>query len=259
MARTLIRSRQGISLQKIAATCLKPGEIIIDIGANEGKTALIFSACVGKKGSVYAIEPNPKLCGQLHHIEFPHNNVNIHETALGHTAGTFTFYIDTSPASWASSLSVQHVQRETEEHGLTFIPTKVKMTTLDIFCSDIAPGFIKVDVEGAEEEVIRGGIKTLKKHHPIVWFECWCGQKDGQPINKNLGHIEMLRALDYKIFVATTFKHMNKWGSSSLDPKMEKHFTLFSDEILHGPPVGMDLIAIPPSRVSYYQNMNLIN
>lgn len=247
VARALIRARTGISLQKAAIAWVRPGDVVLDIGANVGRTAAIFSACVGQNGSVYAVEPNPNLVDRLRRMAFPRDNVTVHEVAIGRTTGTVDFYIDTRPESWASSLSVEHMRREAKEHGVAFMPAKVQTTTLDTFCSGIAPVFIKIDVEGAEEDVIAEGLKTLDQHHPIVWFECWCGQKDGYPINSRLGHLHLLRNLGYALFVATIFKRSDKWVLQN-DPEASRRLMPFTDAILYGPPVGAELVAIPSTR-----------
>ena len=55
---------------------------------------------------------------------------------------------------------------------------------------------IKIDVEGLEMSVLRGGIKTIKQHKPRILFECWSKER-GQTIE---GVFQFLRDdLEYKI------------------------------------------------------------
>jgi hypothetical protein len=36
---------------------------------------------------------------------------------------------------------------------------------------DYVPSFLKIDVEGAELQVLQGALETLRRHRPIIWFE----------------------------------------------------------------------------------------
>lgn len=53
------------------------------------------------------------------------------------------------------------------------IQRKVEVITVDTYCSlhNVVPHFIKVDVEGAEELVLRGAKETIEKYHPFLLFE----------------------------------------------------------------------------------------
>jgi hypothetical protein len=58
-------------------------------------------------------------------------------------------------------------------------PIKVQRERLDdVLPEDYVPGFIKVDVEGAELHVFRGGIQTITRHRPVIVFEHGLGAAD---------------------------------------------------------------------------------
>jgi len=137
-----------------------------------------------------------------------------------------------------------------ERHGRAFTQTRVKTVTLDRLCEEnhIAPDFIKIDVEGAEEDVIRGGLEVLRMHHPIVWFECWCGQENGVPINAQLSHLALLKTLGYRLFIATVFNKNGQWISQEA-PENPRQLLPLTDDVVCGPAVGIDVAAIPNQRL----------
>ncbi len=248
LARFLLSRRSGISLSKASSIWISSGNTVIDIGANDGRTAFVFSCCVGRNGSVYAIEPNPALCKNIRQSRY--KNIAVHKIAISSSIGETDFFIDTQASAVASTLNRAHVAREMERHGAVFARTRIKTVTLDRFCDEnhIVPDFIKIDVEGAEEDVIRGGLEVLRKHHPIVWFECWCGQENGVPINAQLSHLALLKTLGYRLFVATVFNKNGQWILQEA-PENPRQLLPLTDEVVCGPTVGIDVAAIPNGRL----------
>lgn len=248
VARLMLAARRGMSLSKFSAAHLRPGDVVLDIGAHEGRTASVFSCCVGQDGAVHAIEPNPALHPALEHARTRcrWNNISVHHLAISNVVGELEFFTDTRPIAVASSLNPDHVKREREVHGATFESIRVLATTLDGFCAGhhIHPGFVKIDVEGAEQDVIAGGRGTLEKHRPVVWFECWCGNDHGQPVNKRLAHLQLLRDLGYRLFVATVIEKNGHFVMQE-DADNVRDLQPLTDEVLNGPPIGIDVVALP--------------
>jgi FkbM family methyltransferase len=75
---------------------LKPGDKVIDVGANIGDTVLTASACVGSKGWVWAIEPHPRIFRFLRaNLALNHvRNVEATNSAAGEFSGTVSFTDD---------------------------------------------------------------------------------------------------------------------------------------------------------------------
>ena len=129
---------------------LKSGDLFLDIGANVGTyTVLASGVC---KAKTWAFEPDPEtvLCLKRN-IEI--NNlqelVTVHELALGATERevAFTVGLDT----------VNRVAIGNQPCRL------VHQRPLDSLLSDVGPTFAKLDVEGYEEEILRGGQALLGK------------------------------------------------------------------------------------------------
>jgi FkbM family methyltransferase len=90
------------------------------------------------------------------------------KVALGATEGTLTLYEAPLENRGASTFDVEVVKRY-EEQGQKFVPTEVRVSTLDSVLSRFSPGsvhILKIDVEGFEREVLIGG--SLHVHQPWV-------------------------------------------------------------------------------------------
>ncbi len=132
---------------------LASGQVVLDIGANEGVFSALCGKIVGKHGLVIAIEPQSRL-RDIIEINLRINDVSnfkIYQAAIGGDE-TQTMKINLYPSlnSGASSLLRQHnLSKKTEEISFVAIDTILKdsnLTKID---------FIKIDVEGFEHLVIK--------------------------------------------------------------------------------------------------------
>lgn len=142
---------------------VKPGDTVLDIGANVGLVSLRLSKRVGSEGIVHAFEPNPGVSSRLVSSLEANGitNVRLHEVALGDVPGTLRLCVPQGNAG-AASLIADRVSGETCE-----VPVK----RLDDFAFGPV-SFVKMDVEGFEENVLRGFSKTLSSCPPrFILFE----------------------------------------------------------------------------------------
>lgn len=137
---------------------LKPGDVVLDIGAYVGMFTVKAASLVGATGRVIAIEPSPENYELLVRNCEGLSNVALVKKAIMSTTGTGRLYYSRSAA--ANSL-VTHWKRHVE----------VETTTLD----DLVQGlgldkvdFIKVDAEGAEIDVLKGAQSVLAKGVKLV-------------------------------------------------------------------------------------------
>jgi FkbM family methyltransferase len=153
-------------------------DVCLDIGANIGWYSLNLSHHV-PKGWVYAFEPLPKTFEYLKaNIKLNNfGNVGVYNFGLSDEAGHLNFYYYDTLSGASSS---QELYPEKEK---TLVRCPVQK--LDNFASRIPRiDFIKCDVEGAELFVIKGSIKTLEKHNPILFIEMlrkWSAKFDYHP------------------------------------------------------------------------------
>jgi FkbM family methyltransferase len=171
----MLRRAQGLfEAPKVRALqqLLKPGMTFVDIGSNKGDFALLAAKVMEDRGRVLAFEPVPD---NLHWLRKSvalngYESVEIVEIALSDANGRVPIYL--GPWSgWHSLLPVASESGETIE---------VTARTLDSFMAeqeDPRVDVIKIDVEGAEMQVLHGAARTLAEARPLtVFVECHPGR-----------------------------------------------------------------------------------
>jgi FkbM family methyltransferase len=156
-------ARDNAYVRALLRSTLRTGSSCIDVGAHRGSFLRQFLE-FAPQGRHRAFEPIPTLAAQLRR-EF--GTVEVHECALSDHDGQATFqYVPELPA-W-SGLRPQPYPRSTRPQ-----PTTVAVRRLDgLIPEDLAITFVKIDVEGAELEVLRGAEAVLLRCRPVVLFEC---------------------------------------------------------------------------------------
>jgi FkbM family methyltransferase len=137
--------------------------VFFDVGAHIGQYSLCAAPIVR---SVHAFEANSKTIRLLrYNVESNHlANIVVNHVAVCDQVGTATFRESDAYNPGASSL-----------HGVSGESVTVPTTTLDAYCADHpvndAPVVIKIDVEGAEAEVLRGALSLLSNRHVTIFME----------------------------------------------------------------------------------------
>ena len=152
-------------------TLVKKEDVVFDVGAHIGCTALLFSDLAK---SVYAFEPSPTtfLLLQKNVLHSKKQNIFIHNFGLGSETGgsTLTFDPLNRSGGFVSNqiqASVGHIVEKIVIHRLDEEINSLNVSKID---------FIKIDVEGFEGQVLRGAMQTLTLHRPVVVLELnhWC-------------------------------------------------------------------------------------
>lgn len=142
---------------------IKPGDVILDIGANIGYYALLEARLVGEKGKVYAIEPVPNNMELLRrNIKLnDYSNIETFQLAIGSENKVDSIYISRK-CNWSSMLK----SKRNDSDIIKKIP--VQVITLDNFLEDkLSPDLIRMDVEGYETEIIKGMKELLSSGKPL--------------------------------------------------------------------------------------------
>lgn len=144
---------------------VKPGMHIIDIGAHIGLFSASASQLTGPTGKVVCFEPTPGTYAVLTEtLRLNHcTNVTPVQAAVSHTPGEAVFYIGDAEGCNSNSL----VKNKSEEE-LTAYPVKLVDIDSVVATYQLRPSLIKIDAEGAELDVLRGGLQTYKNFKPIL-------------------------------------------------------------------------------------------
>lgn len=172
----------------------------IDVGANLGLRSL-FS--LSQKRPVYMFEPNPEL-NRINKQRCEMNNcINylIIPSGISNIKGNSTFYIDET--SYNSSLN-----KSISFNNVIIQEISIELNTLDNLTSELGintmPAGIKIDVEGHEIEVLKGGVSFLKKWYPPLIVEVNMDSNNLQPF------FAIMYELDYTLYQIKYFS-INKY------------------------------------------------
>lgn len=130
---------------------LRAGDHVYDIGANIGVISLLL-ASGAEEVHVDAFEPEPRNAAQLRkNIAINHMDsvIDAHEMALGAEKATLTLYVDGETGSGTHSL----VARGDASQSTVAVPVD---TAVSFAAGHKAPDLVKIDVEGAEVQVLEG-------------------------------------------------------------------------------------------------------
>ena len=139
---------------------VKPGNTVWDIGANVGLYAVASARAAGSTGTVVAFEPFKRNLDFLHrHKELNRlDNLTIVEAAVFDRSGALQMQLGDSPSEFHVSddgaIEVDAIDLDTWSHGN----------------DGGAPDIVKIDVEGAEDAVLRGGQDVFSRHRPLIYL-----------------------------------------------------------------------------------------
>jgi len=149
---------------KAVQNFLRPGDSFVDVGGNKGDFALLAAKIVGPRGKVICVEPEPKNFGwitrsvQLNGYE----NIQLCNVALSDHDGEAALHLG-AKSGFHTLLS----GAPERDHGFV----KVKTRTLDGLLRDSkiqSVNILKIDVEGAELQVLRGAAETIRANPHLV-------------------------------------------------------------------------------------------
>lgn len=208
---------------------LRPGMVFVDVGANDGYYTLFAAQRVGRSGRVLSVEPSTRERANLARNIARNGltNVTVVPVALGAACGTAELRLAQSAHSGHNTLgrfANDSVQAESVE--------QVNVRTLDSLTGDVALNRIdvmKIDVEGAEANVIAGARTVLAATRPLIVLEISDKALRGQGSDAQR-LIAMLREMDYEIGVFSS-----KTGAIEL--------------LAEGRDLSLNVVAMPRDRV----------
>lgn len=158
---------------------VRPGSVCIDVGAAADLYTTVLSRLAGPSGQVHSIEPLP-----FAHLMWANllnarraGNVRHHSLALGAEAGTEQMSVPFSRFGLVTGRSYLTRQAGGPDSNDEFdgqIRVMVPVERLDDFCARQQidrVDFIKIDVEGAEIQVLEGGQEVIEASRPTMLIE----------------------------------------------------------------------------------------
>jgi FkbM family methyltransferase len=149
-----------------AQSYLRPGMTFVDVGANKGDFTLIAAKAVGELGRVLAFEPEPENCHWIREsIELnQYRNVELLRLALADAEGVATLYLG-KKSGWHSLIASPKQQRA--GGGAIRVRTqRLDEVLVERNCDRV--DLVKIDVEGAELDVLRGAERTLAGNRQLA-------------------------------------------------------------------------------------------
>jgi FkbM family methyltransferase len=168
--RMILRGHFENTERRFVEQFLKPGMVVLDIGAHHGYYSLLASQKVGALGRVIAFEPSLRERRRLlHHLRINAcTNVQVEEMALGETEGPAQLYVVRGRETGCNSLRPPEVRQSTDA-------TQVRVARLDDYVRENnlpRVDFVKMDVEGGELAVLKGATEFLARHpRPVIFCE----------------------------------------------------------------------------------------
>jgi FkbM family methyltransferase len=193
---------------------LKPGMVVVDIGAHVGYFTRLYGDLVGPNGSVHAFEADPENYALLERNVRGRTNVKTYAQAIADRVGTIAFY-ETENHTGCHSL----VASDSRPHTLT-----VSCTTLDeLIRRGTMPrvDVIKMDIEGGEPIALRGMRETIAANPDIVLVTEFCPDNFRDTSTTPSEYLAQLHELGLRTFSVTAE------GLKEITPELNRVGTWF--------------------------------
>lgn len=179
---------------EVVSRCIKPGDVVIDIGANIGYYTLVFARLVGNDGHVFAFEPDPENFALLaKNVEINgYRNVTMIQKAVSNTSGTLRLYLSEENKG-------DHRIFDSAD-GRNSI--QVEAVRLDDYFRDYVGkiDLIKMDIQGAEGTALEGMISLIQKYENVkIITEFWPAGLERAGLDPE-DFLRLLRAQAFNIY-----------------------------------------------------------
>lgn len=203
----LTGSFQRLSVEALERL-IRPGDNVLDIGANIGAHTLFMARAVSSSGRVFSFEPTDYAFGKLQ------TNLALNPALRPRVTAERMLLADSSlaatvPLAFHSSWPLEPHQDAHPGHGGALMQASgARAATLDEYCAENVVGavrVIKLDVDGNECAVLRGARETLAKHKPAIVLEVSPCVYSDRPPDRFEDFVEILHSFGYHLLDEQTF------------------------------------------------------
>lgn len=171
-AMEMVFGRYEESNARLFDALIRPGDTVVEVGANIGYFTRRYARLAGPRGRVLAFEPNPVVLPILRKNVRGRPWVSVHPCGLADVRSRLPFYSGSNTA--VASSSREYTARYTADGS----GNSVREYEIEVMPGDVAlaeagvagVSFIKIDVEGMEIDVLRGLEHTLRSNPELVVF-----------------------------------------------------------------------------------------
>jgi FkbM family methyltransferase len=161
--------------KNILLQLVKPGDTVIEVGANIGSYSVYLAERIGEEGVLIALEPF-RLLHQILNANIALNGIgNVFTLNMGLCDGPARTVIADGPnLNRLDNYGASSLVDDSRKTWFLVDPVKekVRMAPLDSLDLDINKlDFVKIDAESMEYEVLRGGKETIRKFKPVLYVE----------------------------------------------------------------------------------------
>ena len=177
LRRIMIYGQYERELVKTVKCRIDPDRDAIDVGANVGLFTVLMSGLLAASRKVLAIEPTQGALYYLHrNLERNHRTASaiVFEGVATRITGDYAINVIPGMEEYSSIAELVHPGAK----GKPITQMRVPGDTIDNLVERFAldPGFIKIDAEGAELDVLSGARQTVAKYRPVILCESWPDQ-----------------------------------------------------------------------------------
>ena len=185
---------------------LQEGCVAADIGANVGALTMLMAKVVGKDGVVLAVEPGPPIFSRLvKNLEWnPKIKSRVRTVQLGLSDSKGELYWHEDPKNRGNAGLLDGYGIPVDVITLDELVSRENVRRLD---------FVKIDVEGMELEVIKGGTRTFQEYKPVIYYETLTAFRQQRGFDIFAEIAKILQSMDYTLFgldLLGNFKRLEK-------------------------------------------------
>ncbi len=194
--------------EKILKNYVKPQSNCIDVGCHEGEI-LETILKLAPQGQHFSFEPIPSYYNKL--IKKYDNNTTIYPYALSSANGSSKFNVVKNAPAYSG---IKKRRYDIKNPDIEEINVELRRLD-DLIPKDVKIDFVKIDVEGGEFDVLKGGKNLLKSSKPIIVIESGLGASDFYGTKPENLYDFIHTELEMKISLLDDFLKKNKPLSKS--------------------------------------------